>query len=173
MARLSKVELHLHLDCSLSYQVVSRLAPAISRAEFDAEFIAPRRCTSLIDFLKRAPRGFQLMQTEEALEAVTEDIFEQLAADHVVYAEIRFAPLLHCENGLSPDAIVSAEANPITGQIVAAKVRLSTGETLPEFRRRMRLFCQDMLPAFKIPQKVLIVDEVTHGERFKKMRRAS
>jgi len=48
------------------------------------------------------------MQTEEALEAVIEDVFEQLAADHVVYAEIRFAPLLHCEKGLSPDAIVGA-----------------------------------------------------------------
>jgi long-chain acyl-CoA synthetase len=71
------------------------------------------------------------------------------------------------------DVTVSAEANPITGQIVAAKVRLSTRETLSAFRKRMRLFCQDRLPAFKIPQKVLIVDEETHGERFKKMRRAS
>src|SRR6266550_2246452 len=101
MARLSKIESHLHLDCSLSYGVVSRLAPSISRPEFDAEFIAPRQCTSLVDFLKRAPRGFQLMQSEEALEAVTEDVFEQLVADRVIYAEIRFAPLLHCENGLS------------------------------------------------------------------------
>jgi acyl-CoA synthetase (AMP-forming)/AMP-acid ligase II len=80
--------------------------------------------------------------------------------------------VLQCMEGVR-DVVVSAEANPITGQIVAAKVRLSTGETLPEFRRRMRLFCQDTLPAFKIPQKVLIVDEETHGERFKKMRRAS
>jgi long-chain acyl-CoA synthetase len=71
------------------------------------------------------------------------------------------------------DVTVSAEANPITGQIVAAKVRLSTGETLPEFRTRMRLFCRDRLPAFKIPQKVQIVDEAMHGERFKKMRTAS
>jgi len=68
------------------------------------------------------------------------------------------------------DVTVSAEVHPITGQIVMARVRLSTAETLPEFRRRMRLFCRDRLPAFKIPQKVLLVDEALHGERFKKMR---
>src|SRR5438093_5577845 len=68
------------------------------------------------------------------------------------------------------DVTVSAEVHPITGQIVMARVRLSTAETLPEFRRRMRLFCRDRLPAFKIPQKVLLVHEAMHGERFKKMR---
>jgi adenosine deaminase len=108
MGQLSKIELHLHLDCSLSYQVVSRLAPSVSREEFDAEFIAPPQCTSLADFLRRAPRGFQLMQSEEALQLVVEDLFEQLEADQVVYAEIRFAPLLHLAGGLTPHAIVAA-----------------------------------------------------------------
>jgi len=70
------------------------------------------------------------------------------------------------------DVTISAEANPITGQIVSAKVRLGTGETLREFRARMRLFCRDRLPVFKIPQKVTLVDEAMHGERFKKQRRA-
>jgi adenosine deaminase len=108
MNRLPKVELHLHLDCSLSYEVVSRLDPSISRREFDEEFVAPARCTSLADFLTRAPRGFQLMQSEEALELVTEDLFKQLKADGVIYAEIRFAPLLHLEKGLTPEAVVAA-----------------------------------------------------------------
>jgi adenosine deaminase len=105
---LPKVELHLHLDCSLSFKVASRLEPSLSREQFEAEFIAPAQCTSLADFLTRAPRGFQLMQTEEALRLVTEDVFEQLAADNVVYAEIRFAPLLHLQNGLSAEDVVRA-----------------------------------------------------------------
>lgn len=107
MPRLPKVELHLHLDCSLSYRVVSRLDPAVTRAEFDAEFVAPPVCSSLADFLTRAPRGFQLMQSEESLKLVTEDVFEQLAADGVIYAEIRFAPLLHIAKGLTPEAVVA------------------------------------------------------------------
>lgn len=113
------VEIHLHLDCSLSYNAVSRLAPSISRAEYDAEFVAPPQCASLADFLTRAPRGFQLMQTEDALRIVTEDIFEQLARDHVIYAEIRFAPLLHLLNGLTPEAVV-AIVDRATEQCIAA-----------------------------------------------------
>lgn len=108
MSFLPKVELHLHLDCSLSYAAVSRLAPHISREEYDQEFIAPRQCASLADFLTRAPRGFQLMQTGDALRIVTEDVFEQLQADNVIYAELRFAPLLHTYQGLAPEAVVAA-----------------------------------------------------------------
>jgi len=71
------------------------------------------------------------------------------------------------------DVTVSGEANPITGQMVTAKVKLTTAETLPEFRKRMRLFCLDKLPTFKIPQKVVLVTEAMHGERFKKLRSLS
>lgn len=106
MSSLPKVELHLHLDCSLSYAAVSRLDPSISREQFEAEFIAPPQCASLSDFLTRAPRGFQLMQTRAALQLVTEDLFGQLKADGVIYAEIRFAPLLHLLRGLTAEAVV-------------------------------------------------------------------
>ncbi|HEY1902473.1 MAG TPA: adenosine deaminase [Terracidiphilus sp.] len=116
---MSKVELHLHLDCSPSYQAVSRLAPAITREQFDAEFIAPPQCSSLADFLTRAPRGFQLMQTEDALRLVTEDLFEQLSLDRVMYAEIRFAPLLHLEQGLAAETVV-ATVERVTEQCIRA-----------------------------------------------------
>ncbi len=105
---LPKIELHLHLDCSLSFAAVSQLDTSVSLEEYQREFIAPRRCTSLADFLTRAPRGFQLMQNEAALALVVEDLFEQLAADGVFYAEIRFAPLLHLERGLTPEQVVAA-----------------------------------------------------------------
>ena len=108
MKELPKVELHLHLDCSLSYAAVSRLDHSVSLEEYQREFVAPPRCTSLADFLTRAPRGFRLMQDEAALALVVEDVFEQLAADGVVYTEIRFAPLLHMERGLKPAEVVAA-----------------------------------------------------------------
>ncbi len=103
---LPKVELHLHLDCSLSYKVVRRLDPAVTRAAYDRDFVAPARCTSLADFLTRAPKGFQLMQSRDSLRLVVEDLFAQLAADGVVYAEIRFAPLLHVFGGLGAVEVV-------------------------------------------------------------------
>jgi adenosine deaminase len=104
---LPKVELHLHLDCSLSHKAVSTIAPSVTREEYQRENIAPARCANLADFLSRAPKGFQLMQTEDSLRLVTEDVFRQLVEDGVIYAEVRFAPLLHTEQGLSPERVVA------------------------------------------------------------------
>ncbi len=104
---LPKIELHLHLDCSLSFQAVSALAPSVTREEYQRDYIAPARCANLADFLSRAPKGFRLMQTEDSLRLVTEDVFQQLVEDGVIYAEIRFAPLLHTEQGLSPERVVA------------------------------------------------------------------
>jgi adenosine deaminase len=46
------------------------------------------------------------MQTKEQLELVTSDLFKQLKKDNVIYAEIRFAPLLHLKGGLSSTEVV-------------------------------------------------------------------
>ena len=105
---LPKVELHFHIDCSLSFDAVSKLDPSVSREEYEREYVAPARCTNLADFLTRAPKGFLLMQTEAALQLVAGDVMQQLAADGVIYAELRFAPLLHTERGLSPQRVVAA-----------------------------------------------------------------
>ncbi len=69
------------------------------------------------------------------------------------------------------DITISGEPNPVTGHIVKARVKLRTDEALGDFRKRMRSFCKDKLPPFKIPQKVVLVNQESYGERFKKMRR--
>lgn len=105
-SRLPKIELHLHLDCSLSYDVVSRINPTITPEEYRQKFIAPPKCIDLADYLTRAFHSVGLMQTEEQLQMVTHDLFEQLKAENVLYAEIRFGPLLHTEKGLDPEQVV-------------------------------------------------------------------
>lgn len=101
-----KVELHLPLDCSLSFEVVKKLNPSISRVQYNESFIAPPKCTDLADYIKRAVKGFELLQTPEQLRLVTLDLFQQLKADHVIYAEIRFAPLQHLLKGLTATQVV-------------------------------------------------------------------
>ncbi len=105
MEALPKVELHLHLDCSLSYKVVSGFHPEISEQTYRQTFMAPRRCGSLAEYLTRAPHAVRLMQSKDRLKAVVRDVFEQLADDHVIYAEIRYAPLLHLDEGLKPQEV--------------------------------------------------------------------
>jgi adenosine deaminase len=106
IAKMPKIELHVHLDCSLSYDALSQLCPEVTRAEYVTEYVAPSRCTNLADFLKRAPKAVALMQDEASLRLVTEDLFTQLKADHVFYAELRFAPLLHLQRGLTAERVV-------------------------------------------------------------------
>lgn len=147
---LPKIELHLHLDCSLSYKAVARLAPGVTREGYQRDYMAPARCTNLADFLTRAPMGFRLMQTEESLRLVVEDLFEQLAEDGVVYVEIRFAPLLHTLNGLTPDRVVaiveravdqSSRATGIEAGVILCTLRhftkeqsMSTAQLVEQFR---------------------------------------
>lgn len=71
------------------------------------------------------------------------------------------------------DVSVSAEASPLIGQVVAARVKLSTPETLAAFRTRMRAHCRQHLSPYQVPQKVMLVEHDFHGARFKKMRRSA
>jgi len=103
-----KVELHLHLDCSLSYEVVQLLKPSVTPEEYNRSFIAPPKCPDLADYITRAIKGSELMQSEEQLRLVIMDLFKQLKSDNVLYAEIRFAPLLHTMKGLTPDEVIMA-----------------------------------------------------------------
>lgn len=103
---LPKIELHLHLDCSLSYNVVKKLRPQVLEKEYQEKFIAPEKCINLADFLKCAVSGIELMQTESELREVVKDLFTQLERENVIYAEIRFAPLQHLDKGLKAEEVV-------------------------------------------------------------------
>ena len=103
-----KVELHLHLDCSLSYTVVHTIDPSITPEAYRKELIAPDKCINLADYIQRAVKAVSLMQTKEQLRLVVLDLFAQLQRDRVIYAEIRFAPLLHLQKGLRPVEVVQA-----------------------------------------------------------------
>ncbi len=125
---LPKVELHLHFDCSLSYAVVSRLNPSITLEDYRNDFIAPDKCTNLVQVLRRSSNSIALMQTEEQLRLVTYDVFEQLQQENVCYVELRFAPLLHTRKGLSTEEVVEIvdAAADSASQVTGVEARLSS-----------------------------------------------
>ncbi|MGB5847437.1 MAG: adenosine deaminase [Ignavibacteriaceae bacterium] len=114
LEKLPKVELHLHLDCSLSFDVVSKIRPDISASDYKSEFIGPQKCNSLNEILKYVTNQVNLMQTEKNLRLVVKDLFEQLGGENVIYAEIRFAPLIHLAEGLRPEEVVDIVADQTT-----------------------------------------------------------
>jgi long-chain acyl-CoA synthetase len=68
------------------------------------------------------------------------------------------------------DVTVYGEKNPITGNIVCANVRLREPEDSKAAILRIKKYCRQHMPTFKVPVKVNIVDDKMHSERFKKMR---
>jgi adenosine deaminase len=103
---LPKVELHLHVDTSLSYAGVSELDASVTAADYQRDFAGPAHCDDLADFLSHVPPILNLLQTERGLQVMIEDMFRQLATDGVVYAELRFAPFQHLRGGLAPRDVV-------------------------------------------------------------------
>lgn len=106
LKQMPKVELHLHLDCSLNFNFVKTLLPKITRDEYIKNFAAPDKSADLSNFLKCATNSIRLLQTEKALRTAVHELFVELEKDNVIYAEIRFAPLLHTIKGLLPEEVV-------------------------------------------------------------------
>lgn len=101
-----KTELHLHLDCSLSFDVVKKIRPETTIDEYNQTYVAPQKCADLAEYIRVVNNSVELMQSKENLRLVTFDLVDQLKKENVIYAEIRFAPLLHIDGGLSPKEVV-------------------------------------------------------------------
>ncbi len=110
-----KVLLHDHLDGGLRPATIVALAaeaghelPAGEPDALGAWFAEAADSGSLERYLETFAHTVAVMQTEAALTRVAREAVEDLAADGVVYAEIRYAPELHVSRGLSLDAVVAA-----------------------------------------------------------------
>jgi adenosine deaminase len=111
-----KVLLHDHLDGGLRPQTVLELARETGYPDLpadNAQDLAKRLTEGasrghLEIYLDAFRHTVGVMQTRDALYRVAYECAEDLAADGVVYAEVRFAPELHTANGLTLDDVVHA-----------------------------------------------------------------
>jgi adenosine deaminase len=116
LARAPKVLLHDHLDGGLRPQTILELADEVGyRAlpEDDADALAhwfreAADSGSLEKYLETFAHTVAVMQTQEAIHRVARECALDLAADGVVYAEVRFAPELSTVQGLAIEAVVEA-----------------------------------------------------------------
>jgi adenosine deaminase len=111
-----KVLLHDHLDGGLRPATIVELARDIGYNDLpstDPEVLAAlmtgaARRGHLELYLEPFKHTVAVMQTPEALTRVAAECAQDLAADGIVYAEVRFAPELHLAGGLSLDEVVEA-----------------------------------------------------------------
>jgi adenosine deaminase len=114
--RVPKVLLHDHLDGGLRPATIVELAaetgyrdlPTTDAGELAAWMGEVARRGSLELYLEAFQHTVGVMQTRQALLRVAAECARDLAADGVVYAEVRFAPELHLSRGLSLDQVVEA-----------------------------------------------------------------
>jgi len=127
---LPKAELHQHLDGSVRPETAVELARdvGLSLTIDDARrrMIGPWRCADQAELLRFFDLPIALLQTPEALERATAELVEDLAADGVTYAEIRWAPRLHLERGLSVERVIESVATAVS----RAAVRIGPGTPL-------------------------------------------
>ncbi len=121
--KLKKVELHLHLDGSLSFESAEKLSN-LNPGELKEKMVASNKCENLSEYLTKFSFPLSLMQTKKNLTLVAKDLVHYLEKENVVYAEIRFAPMFHTKQGLSFDEIIKAVLKGLKSQKVKTNLIL-------------------------------------------------
>ncbi len=112
--RAPKVLLHDHLDGGLRPQTIVDLAPdghvlpATDADGLGRWFADSAGSGSLERYLETFDHTVAVMQTADNLRRVARECVEDLAADGVVYAEVRYAPEQHLTDGLTLEQVVEA-----------------------------------------------------------------
>ena len=111
---LPKIELHCHLDGSLSPELVQRLlanrGEDTTIAELRERLCAPQRCADLAEYLQRFDLPNRVLQTREELREAAYDLAKRAALEQVRYLECRFAPTFSTAEGLSVTEVLASVA---------------------------------------------------------------
>ncbi|MBB3041608.1 adenosine deaminase [Nocardioides soli] len=151
--RAPKVLLHDHLDGGLRPQTIIELAADCGHqlpdvggeptAPLTAEslgrwFAEAADSGSLVRYLETFDHTVAVMQTGPALTRVARECVEDLAADGVVYAEIRYAPEQHVGTGLTLEEVVAAVQEGFDQGVAATDGRIVVRQLLTAMRHQAR-----------------------------------
>lgn len=112
---LPKIELHCHLDGSVRPETIIDISiedniniPSNNIKIIRNMSIAPWECESLDEYLERFKLPLMVMQTKDSIRRIAFELLEDASKENVKYIEVRFAPLLHREKGLSIEEIIES-----------------------------------------------------------------
>jgi adenosine deaminase len=112
--RLPKAELHVHLDGSLRPETMLELAAEYGKkmpahdADALRDYMHVKDARNLVEYLERFSITLSVMQQADALERIAYELAEDLAAENVRYAEIRYSPILNAQEGMPLTETVDA-----------------------------------------------------------------
>ena len=107
------IDLHCHLDGSISLEIAKELAklqklelPAKNDDQLQKKLSVSSDCESLNDFLKCFDLPLTLLQTKEGIRQAVFLVQEKFRKEGLFYLELRFAPQLHLTKGLSQEEVI-------------------------------------------------------------------
>ena len=106
LLKIPKIELHMHLDGSIPIETLEYIS-GLSHEEVFNKAVSIND-SELTDYLKRFDFINLYLQTKENLELASFSLGKELEKENVIYAEVRFAPLLHTKGGLTPREVIDA-----------------------------------------------------------------
>ncbi|MGH3464649.1 MAG: adenosine deaminase [Kribbellaceae bacterium] len=140
-----KVLLHDHLDGGLRPQTIVDLAaeighrlPRTDADELGRWFVESADSGSLERYLETFDHTVAVMQHAEALTRVASECVQDLAADGVAYAEVRYAPEQHLNGGLTLEDVVDAVALGFEQGMAASDGRIVARQLLTAMRHKAR-----------------------------------
>ena len=119
--KLPKIELHCHLDGSVRVDTIIDIAKkeglkldSYDRCDIEKLVQVSSDCTSLNEYLKRFDLANKVMQSSKNIKRITFELLEDAQKENIKYIEIRFAPLLHLDGGLSIEEVIQSVIDGIT-----------------------------------------------------------
>lgn len=105
LRKLPKIELHCHLDGSLSREFIEK---RLGRAVEEKELQASEDCQNLSEYLAKFALPVACLQDAEGLRGAGYDILRTMGSENVRYAEIRFTPLSLISEQMSTEQSIEA-----------------------------------------------------------------
>lgn len=102
---LPKIELHCHLDGSLSKAFIEK---RLNRSVKEEELSVSEDCASLVEYLEKFALPGECLRDAKGLEEAGYDVLRTMSEENVIYAEIRFAPLLHVNRNFRTTQVLEA-----------------------------------------------------------------
>ena len=107
-----KIELHCHLDGSLNLNFVEEMRREegiyLEREKLEKELSVSEDCTSLTEYLEKFALPLRCLQTKEGLRRASYELVCDVAKEDVKYIEVRFAPMLSREKGLTCEEVIAS-----------------------------------------------------------------